>query len=73
MPAVRVAHGLPGEKVIGEINGRTDWRAALTGMDAVVHLAARVHVMRDAAADPLAAYRAVNVGQIITTTTTPPA
>lgn len=61
VPAVRVAHGLPGEKVIGEINGRTDWRAAVTGMDAVVHLAARVHVMRDAAADPLAAYRAVNV------------
>lgn len=61
VPAVRVAHGLLGEKVIGEINGSTDWRAALTGMDAVVHLAARVHVMRDAAADPLAAYRAVNV------------
>lgn len=61
VPAVRVAHGLPGEKVIGEINGCTEWRAALTGMDAVVHLAARVHVMRDAAADPLAAYRAVNV------------
>lgn len=29
--------------------------------DAVVHLAARVHVMRDTAADPLGAFRAVNV------------
>ncbi|MGQ0545788.1 MAG: NAD-dependent epimerase/dehydratase family protein [Betaproteobacteria bacterium] len=33
---------------------------ALDGADAVVHLAARVHVMRDAAHDPLAEYRRVN-------------
>ncbi len=38
----------------------TDWREALQGVDDVVHLAARVHVMRDKAADPLAAYREVN-------------
>jgi UDP-glucose 4-epimerase len=30
-------------------------------IDAVIHCAARVHVMRDAAADPLAAFRATNV------------
>jgi nucleoside-diphosphate-sugar epimerase len=34
---------------------------AVEGVDAVVHLAARVHVMRDAAADPLAQFRRVNV------------
>jgi len=34
--------------------------AALPGADAVVHLAARVHVMRDSAADPLAEHRRVN-------------
>jgi nucleoside-diphosphate-sugar epimerase len=34
---------------------------AVQGVDAVVHLAARVHVMRDAAADPLAEFRRVNV------------
>jgi nucleoside-diphosphate-sugar epimerase len=34
--------------------------AALPGADAVVHLAARVHVMHEAAADPLAEYRRVN-------------
>ena len=34
--------------------------AALPGADAVVHLAARVHVMREPAADPLAEYRRVN-------------
>lgn len=38
----------------------TDWRAALKGCDAVIHLAARAHVMRDRAADPLALFRAVN-------------
>lgn len=38
----------------------TDWRAALKGCDAVLHLAARAHVMRDRAADPLALFRAVN-------------
>jgi nucleoside-diphosphate-sugar epimerase len=37
-----------------------DWSAALAGCQAVVHLAARVHVMRDAAADPLAEFRAAN-------------
>ncbi len=35
--------------------------ASLDGCDAVVHLAARVHVMRERAADPLAEFRRVNV------------
>lgn len=38
-----------------------DWREAVSGADIVVHLAARVHVMRDVAADPVAAYRRDNV------------
>lgn len=36
-------------------------RAAVTGADAIVHLAARVHVMRESAADPLAEFRGANV------------
>ena len=36
-------------------------RAAVTGADAIVHLAARVHVMRERAADPLAEFRRANV------------
>jgi UDP-glucose 4-epimerase len=36
-------------------------RTALRGADALVHLAARVHVMRDDAPDPLGAFRQVNV------------
>ena len=47
--------------VIGDINSATDWSAALSGVDVVVHLAARVHVMNDQAADPLAEFRKVNV------------
>lgn len=38
-----------------------DWSPAVVGADAVVHLAARVHVMAERAADPLAEYRRANV------------
>lgn len=47
--------------VVGSIDGGTDWSAALVGKDVVIHLAARVHVMQDDSADPLAEYRKVNV------------
>lgn len=46
---------------IGAIDAATDWSEALKGIDTVIHLAARVHVMNDEAADPLAAFRAANV------------
>ncbi|MES9828518.1 MAG: NAD-dependent epimerase/dehydratase family protein [Candidatus Thiodiazotropha sp.] len=46
---------------VGDIDGATDWSSALDGMDTVVHLAARVHVMRESESDPLAAFRRVNV------------
>ncbi|AZQ50320.1 UDP-glucose 4-epimerase family protein [Burkholderia cenocepacia] len=39
----------------------THWPAASGAVDCVVHLAARVHVMNDAASDPDAAFRAMNV------------
>lgn len=45
---------------IGEIDHKTDWSVALAGVDVVIHLAARVHVMHDDAADPLEAFRRVN-------------
>ena len=37
------------------------WHKVLVGITNVVHLAARVHVMHDNVADPLAVFRAVNV------------
>jgi nucleoside-diphosphate-sugar epimerase/lipopolysaccharide/colanic/teichoic acid biosynthesis glycosyltransferase len=46
---------------IGNIGEATDWVSALSGVDCVIHCAARAHVMREHAADALAAYREVNV------------
>jgi UDP-glucose 4-epimerase len=60
IPAVRSRSGLPNEATVGDIGTSTDWRMALVGCDAVVHLAARVHMMRDDAHDPLALYRETN-------------
>lgn len=45
---------------MGDIGPASDWRTALQGVDAVVHLAARVHVMREECADPEAEFRRVN-------------
>jgi len=45
---------------VGNIDAQTQWQAALTDVNSVVHLAARVHVMQETDADPLAAFRAVN-------------
>jgi len=50
----------PGAVVVGDIDGSTDWRAALEGIDAVVHLAARVHDGRRAAANDFEAFRRTN-------------
>lgn len=47
--------------IVGDIGPETDWSDALSGIEGIVHLAARVHVMRESAADPLAAYREINV------------
>ena len=45
---------------IGDLGPDTDWSAALAGIGAVVHLAARAHVMAETEADPLAVFRRVN-------------
>jgi len=47
---------------VGDIGPATDWSRAVAGAEGVVHLAARVHQMRDDAPDPLAAHRLVNRG-----------
>lgn len=52
----------PGTTAIrGELGDREALDRALDGVDAVVHLAARVHVMEETAADPLAEFRRTNV------------
>ena len=60
VPAVRRKYCLPHEVVIGNLNVSTNWRPGLEGCDTVVHLAARVHVMNNAAKDSLALYRDSN-------------
>ena len=54
--------GFSGQSVlVPDLIGGRDWSSVLDGVDSVVHLAARVHVMRDRESDPLAAFRQVNV------------
>ena len=47
--------------LINDINSETKWEAALKGCDRAVHMAARVHVMKEDASDPLAEFRRINV------------
>lgn len=47
--------------IVGDLAADTDYTGAVKHMDVVVHAAARVHVMDDDSADPLAEFRKVNV------------
>ena len=61
----RALHSSDGSSgiVVGDIGPQTNWREAFSQSksETVVHLAARVHVMKDMAADPLAEFQRVNV------------
>jgi nucleoside-diphosphate-sugar epimerase len=46
---------------IGDISGSIDWAAVLAGADTVVHLAARVHVMRETSGASAVEFQRVNV------------
>lgn len=46
---------------VEDLGPTTDWSAALADCDSVVHCAARVHVMADESANPIAEYRVTNV------------
>lgn len=48
-------------RVIVPLSADGDYRGALQGIDVVVHLAARVHVMHDSAENPLEEFRKVNL------------
>ena len=50
-----------GAVIVPELSAQSDWLLALAGVDAVLHCAARAHIMRDEALDPLAEYRRSNV------------
>jgi nucleoside-diphosphate-sugar epimerase len=62
--AVAVSRSSVCDAGVTTVTGLDDLRgltAAFAGADVVVHLAARVHVLRDRAHDPLTAFRTVNV------------
>ena len=46
---------------IGDLSSSLDWSEALQGVDVVIHLAARAHILQDRVSDPLAQYRYINV------------
>jgi nucleoside-diphosphate-sugar epimerase len=58
-PAVRLA--AERTEVLGELSRDTDWRAALSGIDAVVHLAGRAHVLDEDKNEADRLYREANV------------
>ncbi len=57
--AVRERSGMSNEVVVESLGPSTDWREALADVDAVVHLAARVHHQHDEHAVEL--YRSINI------------
>lgn len=57
--AMRQPIGYDDEVVIESLSGTTEWTSALSGVDAVLHLAARVHRRNDGRAFDL--YRDINV------------
>jgi nucleoside-diphosphate-sugar epimerase len=47
--------------IVGEVDGHTHWRDALQGVDAVIHLAARAHILSDRDDGMEAEFQRVNV------------
>jgi len=45
---------------VGDLNASTNWSNALKGVDIVIHTAARAHILKNVAPDPLGEYREVN-------------
>jgi len=60
-PLTKVEGEVKGEGVpVGDIGSDTNWSNVLEKVDCVVHLAARVHVLKDTARDPLNEFRRTN-------------
>lgn len=66
VPVVRRSAGMSGEAIIPEIDGQSEWMEVLSGCNAVIHLAARVHVMNEEFPNPLEEFRKVNVRGTLT-------
>lgn len=57
VPYLADVHAIP----FANLDAVADWSDALKDVDVVIHAAARVHVMKEVSADPLAAFREINV------------
>jgi nucleoside-diphosphate-sugar epimerase len=49
------------KQMYGDLNSQINWREYLQDCDTVIHLAARVHVMKDLSVNPLELFRKINV------------
>ena len=47
--------------VVGDLDATTDWTTAVTGVEVIIHTAARVPLMADSAGESLSLFRKVNV------------
>lgn len=54
---------VPGQGTVrlSEMSGSTDWSGVLAGVEGIIHLAGRAHVMREESADPWGEYLRSNV------------
>jgi nucleoside-diphosphate-sugar epimerase len=57
----RAVPGLSDPSLLGDLGANPELRTPLAGVSTVVHLAARVHVMKEYSGDPLQKFRRVNV------------
>ena len=57
----RAVPGVIDSSLLGDLGASPELRGPLAGVSAVVHLAARVHVMKESSCDPLQEFRRVNV------------
>lgn len=48
-------------RICGDLSPRQEWTNQLRNVDVVIHTAARAHVLKETAMDPLAVYRTLNV------------
>ena len=58
---LRAIPGLSDSSLLGDLGASPELRGPLAAVSAVVHLAARVHVMKESSGDPLQEFRRVNV------------
>jgi len=60
IPIIRSKKQASDAAMVGNNDAATKWLSSLQDVDSVIHLAARVHVIRDSSSDPLAEFRSVN-------------